>query len=395
MTSYSICLGLLGVLLAHIFTSAEPASNLDYLFIVHDAGESNFVSPLVEKMVKLGKVVCVLALGEPGTTIFESYPELVTPSTLALETAIIDGNDGRNQTLTDRDVEKVLLAFSPVKTAVVSGMVYKMEAQLCTAFLEEGTPRVIGIDDSFAMWDESSILSSDFVEVDTQVINEVYLSANQQVSPCQEANGVTASVTGSPTLSTWRDTAMEGSPAAVRYLLQKEAHLSPSADNVLVMYAGGYGGASYTRSVATFCRAAMTLPPSFLFTFSPHPGYDPAFERAIFERVGCDDRILVAKGLSSALIVAASNASVSQCSTVGGQSLSITVPHVYVGPLEDSCEDVFTNANLIPQVNNAAELAEVLTVTFRREGYYVSEQAVIEAGVPLDGTERAVASLLQ
>ena len=93
--------------------------------------------------------------------------------------------------------------------------------------------------------------------------------------------------------------------------------------------------------------------------------------------------------------MAASNASVSQCSTVGGQSLSISVPHAYVGPREDMCEDVFTSVNLIPQVVDAAQLAEQLTVRFREEGYYVPEVAVVEAGVPLDGADRALASLLQ
>ena len=366
---------------------------MDFLFIVHDAGESNFALPLVDNLLRRDKEVKVLALGEPGIKIYESFAnELVTPTSLGLETSV---NDDRNQTLTEQDVKKVLVALSPVKTAVVSGMVYMMEAQLCTAFFEEGTPRVIGIDDSFAMWDESSILSTDFIKVGKQAINEIFLSAKQQVSPSQKANGVKPSVTGSPTLSTWRKSAMGGSSAATRKLLQRKARLSPSDDNVLVMYAGGYGGTSYVKSVETFCMTAMALPSEYLCLFSPHPGYDPAFEEAIFTRVGCIKQVLVVKEFSSAQIVAASNASVSQCSTVGGQSLSISVPHAYVGPREDMCEDVFTNANLIPQVLDAAQLIEQLTVGFQREDYYVSESAVVEAGVPLDGADRAMASLLQ
>ena len=386
----------LWLMIACVINSGSSGS-VDYLFIVHDAGESNFALPLVDGLLNYhDKMVKVLALGEPGATIYEGYTtELVTPTSLGLETIVVDGNDGRNQTLTEGDLKKILDALSPVTSAVISGMVYNMEAQLCTAFLEAGAPRVIGTDDSFALWDETSILSTDFIEVREQAINEVFLSANQQVSPSQEANGVQPFVTGSPTLSLWRKTAMEGSPAVTRNLLQRMAHLQPSADNVLVMYAGGYGNASYNRSVETFCTTARDLPHEYLPVFSPHPGYSPALEEAIFARVGCADRVLVVKELSSAQVVAASNASLSQCSTVGGQSLSITVPHAYVDPIEEACVDVFTSANLIPVVVNTAQLSEVLTETFRREDYYIAPSDVLGAGVPLDGTERAMASLLQ
>ena len=62
--------------------------------------------------------------------------------------------------------------------------------------------------------------------------------------------------------------------------------------------------------------------------------------------------------------------------------------------LRYACVDVFTNSNLIPQVADAAQLSEVLTETFRLEEYYVAPSEVQEAGVPLDGAERAMASLL-
>ena len=84
---------------------------MDFLFIVHDAGESNFALPLVDNLLRRDKEVKVLALGEPGIKIYESFAnELVTPTSLGLETSV---NDDRNQTLTEQDVkEKVLVALS-------------------------------------------------------------------------------------------------------------------------------------------------------------------------------------------------------------------------------------------------------------------------------------------
>jgi len=376
------CLSMLLLLLLAVTSSGE----CDYLFIVHDAGESNFLLPLVDDLNT--KNVKVLALGEPAISIFGDL--CLTPAELGVDTQIIDGNDGRNQTLKENDVNQILNALSPVHEAVLTGMVFAMQAQLSSAFLEAGSPRVIGVDDSYSLWSDDSILNTDFIAVKRPVLNEIFLSA--YLSKSFAGSGVVPSVTGSPTLSTWRKTAMEGS-FETRQVLQRKAHLEPSSDNVLVLYAGGYGDETYKKSVETFCAVAKELPSHFLSIFSPHPGYSPSFEEMLFRQGGCDSRVLIVTDFTSAQVVAASNASLSQCSTVGGQSLSITVPHAYVGPAEDACEDVFTTAGLIPQVSFTEQLREVLEKKFSEEGYYVSPEDVEKAGVPLDGEERVMRAL--
>ena len=81
--------------------------------------------------------------------------------------------------------------------------------------------------------------------------------------------------------------------------------------------------------------------------------------------------------------MAVSNASTSQCSTIGGQSLSITVPHAYVSK---ACRDIFTDAALIPLTPTSAALTTALNVTFRKEDYWVSPN-LTDAGVPLTATK--------
>ena len=207
-----LCLSMLLLLLLAVTSSGE----CDYLFIVHDAGESNFLLPLVDDFNT--KNVKVLALGEPAISIFGDL--CLTPAELGVDTQIIDGNDGRNQTLKENDVNQILNALSPVHEAVLTGMVFAMQAQLSSAFLEAGSPRVIGVDDSYSLWSDDSILNTDFIAVKRPVLNEIFLSA--YLSKSFAGSGVVPSVTGLPTLSTWRKTAMEGS-FETRQVLQRKS----------------------------------------------------------------------------------------------------------------------------------------------------------------------------
>ncbi len=75
----------------------------------------------------------------------------------------------------------------------------------------------------------------------------------------------------------------------------------------------------------------------------------------------------------------ASNVTLSLCSTAGGQSLSVGVPHAYVIGSSDAshgCRDVFTdgdssNTPLIPNVLDDDALADTIGKVFRKEGYNV------------------------
>ena len=104
-----------------------------------------------------------------------------------------------------------------------------------------------------------------------------------------------------------------------------------------------------------FCACAINMASTssyYKFLFSPHPGYSPLkYEVPRFNRWGCNESVLHVlleeEGFSTAQVVAASNVSLSQCSTVGGQSIAISKPHSFISRSDD-CVDVFTEAELIP-----------------------------------------------
>ena len=79
-----------------------PAWSLGFnIIVVHDAGESNFMKPVLADLLRgHHSDLTVFALGEPAISLFEEdsvFSEvLVTPDTLGLSTVILDGNDGRD-----------------------------------------------------------------------------------------------------------------------------------------------------------------------------------------------------------------------------------------------------------------------------------------------------------
>lgn len=371
--------------LAFVAINLGTKEKTDILFIVHDAGESYMLQPVIDRLLKEKKPLDILTIGEPASTIFESYDTSRTLEDYGVNVTIEDGYD-RTQLLRPHDVESLISAIQPL--VVATGMVYWMQSQLCAAYTRTYSSVCVGVDDAFTLWDEESVPAKAFVE--PGVVDEVFVTANSIAEAI--ADEVTVTTTGSPTLNAWREAARDsGAISAIRHNLYRE-------DPVGVVYAGGYGNASYTASLKEFCDTAAQLGGSarggggFAFAFSPHPGYSPSYEAGLFDSWGCSDvvHIIPLETLDIAHVVAASNVSLSQCSTVGGQSISIGVPHAY---LSLTCEDVFTNAELIPRATSASALSSLLTDTFATEAYAVPPGDVVKAGIPLDATRRMAARL--
>jgi hypothetical protein len=309
---------------------------------------------------------------------------------------IVDGYD-RSQLLSPLDLQRLVQGLGVNTTLVVEGMVYLMQSQVGHALARAYSSYVVGLDDSFALWSEDSISSNAFVEPGW--VDEVFLTAEAQAKTVEcvameNRVDVLPTVTGTPTIDAWAAAARD----TERVLAAREA-LYPNAGpgTIAVVYAGGYGAESYTASLRTFCDVAAALTvgsispdQDYAFSFAPHPGYDPMYEEALFKEWGCESVIAIvweAFGLDTSTAVAASNASTSECSTVGGQSLAIGVPHAYVA-MAAACVDVFTSAELIPTTPSVAQLTTALTETFRDESYHIPPYDVVEAGIPLDAIHR-------
>eukprot|EP00616_Rhizochromulina_sp_CCMP1243_P009286 CAMPEP_0118982202 /NCGR_PEP_ID=MMETSP1173-20130426/32257_1 /TAXON_ID=1034831 /ORGANISM="Rhizochromulina marina cf, Strain CCMP1243" /LENGTH=413 /DNA_ID=CAMNT_0006932673 /DNA_START=70 /DNA_END=1308 /DNA_ORIENTATION=- len=377
----------------------------DVLVVVHDAGESLGLQPPVEALLAAGYVVQALVLGEPATSLYCGSGlgtrglQVLTLPQLGVDVEVLDGNTSRHQLLAPGQVASVVAQLAP--RVLVTGMVYSMQAQIARGFRSDEAVYRVGFDDGFALWSNATLTAREFVEPLTSV-EEVFVTAESIAEGIQalSTGAVVTTVTGSPTLNSWRSVAANQSQLeATRSSIYSQF---PSLDSSLplLVFAGGYGGSDYTASLEVFCNATVRLLHDLAFVFAPHPGYPSDFEASLFDTWGCgtDGNLVVldnGDGSGSACgandawcttadLVCASNGSLSEASTVGGQSLSVGRPHTYVSHFSD----VFTEADLILNSPSVDSLVETLNITFRSQGFYVSPTEFKSAGVPLHASAR-------
>lgn len=393
--------------------AAPCAPNLpafDYLFVAHDAGESLGFKPVMAQLSSVHETSCgVIALGEPATRIFNANFEhesvsrarydmynqmrnvtVMSPLDVGVYTKIIDGDGGRHQELSTSDMMAMSMCIVMKKHGiVVVGMAYKMQSQIARLY-KSMSVYTVAFDDGFGLWDNNSPFSTWFIS-GTPVINEIFVTA-QSISDAIPRTVVTTT-TGSPTLDDWSAIASD----SARISFVRRAIYGNNVKIPTVMFAGGYGS-GYNASLDIYCNVARQLGTAgvMMFSFSPHPGYDPSFESEYFRSHGCPSIIVLEPhlGFTTAEVCAASNVSVSQTSTVGGQSLSVGVPHAYLHSNTTQYDDVFTMTSLIPVCTDDNCFYRLLTYDFANIHYKFDPSRLSNAGVPRDGTNKMKSRLM-
>ena len=342
-------------------STAKPA--LRFLFVVFDAGESNLLFQTVELLAALGETageVAVLALGAPSDAIFAGKPYLHTLASLGIETAVLNGKQdpSRSQKLSAADLRKITARW-PCVQCVVAGMAYALQAQVAAAWPDALT---VGMVDNWACWSDDSLASRLFVQ--PGIARHYLVPSPLQCRGLLAAHPhVVASAVGHPALATWRLAA--GNVSLVRRITRALYGQRPG-----VLLAGGYGE-GHGETLRTFCQTALLIP-DVAFAYAPHPGPGRdglEMDRALIDELGCTGRVRVTwdadeaesersgrpLGIDTKLAAAASFATTSLFSTVGGQSLYIGVPHAYIDGPHPVRENIFSAH--VPILPTAAELA--------------------------------------
>jgi hypothetical protein len=391
------------LLLAQLCRADCTSGAARVLFVCHDAGESLGLLPVARRLAAGGTAVCVLALGQPATTIFAAEPFTVTPAQVGIRTAVIDGDAGRHQTLPPADVARFRAFFATAGAGrglrvVVPGMVYAMQSQLAGAVLHHAGSAVasLAFDDSFALWNAASLPAQLFVnEAAARRNASVVMVTARSVAAAivAQTNGtLLAATTGTPTLGTWHAVAAN---VSLKARVDAAVWRKQGPGVVRAVIVGGYGPGS-KAALAVICAAARQLGGNVSWVFSPHPGYPPAPQAAWFAAWGCGAPLIRSIGVgdlagaadidTSALVVT-SNFSVSQGSTCGGQAIAVGKPHGYVSA---TYHDVFTAAGVIPNVPSARAVVAAVLGPWRRERYSVSPEDVTAVGIPLDALQRVL-----
>ena len=397
--------------------------------------------------------LAILCLGEPSISIYSTYQNAYTPQDIGIVTRILDGDSGRMQLLPESDLSMIFqwIEFNltyDFPTIIIEGTVYAMQSQIGSALKNHpvnnhkynrltSSAYTVGLFDGFALWDANSLTSRQFIQAPAS-IDEIFLTGAPQAQGLLDSypnTSVRLNVTGNPTLTSWHSAHNNVTQQRRIWQTLFPTNFPPKLNDILVVYAGGYGD-GYNNSLKVFCDSVVELsqvgspspsarrvhgtasswydrgstelynklnsddedqPLDYLFAFSPHPGYDPSYEAKLFETWGCAAEVKIISpslNLSTTQVISASNVSLSQCSTTGGQSLSIGIPHAYVTSL-DSCEDMFSSTGLIPISSNVSSLVEAITKRFRRENFHVNQSELEQVGVPLDGLKRMLTRLKQ
>ena len=109
-------------------------NNNTILFVLHDAGESFGLQPVIDQLLKDQQLsLIILCLGEPSTSIYYyNYTDnaIVLSDVGITDIDIVDGNETREQMLSTEDLNTLVDKLHA--TMVICGMVYSMEAQICS-----------------------------------------------------------------------------------------------------------------------------------------------------------------------------------------------------------------------------------------------------------------------
>ena len=119
------------IVLALLDIVCSAGRRTDVLFVVHDAGESLGLQPVIDNLITNSRLTAVtlLTLGSPASTIYEAYPQAVSLSDLGITTDVVDGEEGRLQLLPVTDIDTMLNEMSVA--TITCGMAYAMQAQIC------------------------------------------------------------------------------------------------------------------------------------------------------------------------------------------------------------------------------------------------------------------------
>lgn len=398
-----------------------------YVFIFRDAGETYGLLPLFRK------------LGENATGII--IPHGTAPSDLSLEPHVftlanfigpsyVDNLNlsFRETKLSDTNVSTILSKFRSLD-ALVLGCVSAPQLQIALAAqIQNPKIRIMGFDDGtgLAEWDNNTssdvnwgsntalaqgLLTQLWVccsMIARQASTSIFAARGIQKRLQRKFSPTLITITGSPALSTtWPSevaSALIENPRTLIDLRRQLLRGSNVHNHIMIHFFGGYDDPDsitheYANSVKMLARATPTLISTLTkaghnatLTFSPHPGrYNGSLETKIFEEEGAAGMLRVVTNISSALLAAVSNATISHFSTCGLQSLFLGTPHVFFSTQTAEVWNNVASASGLIRIaaNDKALVSNVLSSGFKFDIHRLDME-----GIPRNATARMLKELL-
>ena len=267
------------------------------------------------------------------------------------------------------------------KCICISGLVSQSQIDIIRAFKRSFVNiETIGYSDGFNNW-ENNTWADRAMKTDIEgrsIFDRLWLNAKSikdeartSLQKIKTTKKLSIQVVGDTSFLQWQSATLENASyyREVRNYMYS-SKMRGSANCFGVLYFGGYGE-GYYESVEIFANAVRNISDhqharvatdydttKFCFAFVAHPGisFNTKKEERIFKKVGASVKILSRSKYPTPLYAKASNATLSQGSSCGPQSVSIGIPSLFT----QSSNNIFQSSGYIPVAPNATSLEKWL-----------------------------------
>ena len=408
-------------------TTGDNRSCGTIVFLFRDAGEYYSLLPLLKYFRSHNASVLGIVIdgGTAPSGATKNKQDVVLLSEFIPE---VEKGLARNETFKYGEQLAQLLAGDQIsgrnhgKCICISGLVSQSQIDIVRAFKTTFVNiETIGYSDGFNNWASNTwadIAMKTAIE-DRSVFDRLWLNAKsikdeakKSLEKLKTTKNLRIQVVGDTSFLQWQSATLENASfyREVRNYMYS-SKLRSSTNCFGVLYFGGYGE-GYYESVEVFANAVRNVsdqqharvatgydPTVFCFAFVAHPGisFNTKKEESIFKKFGASVKILSRSKYATPFYAKASNATLSQGSSCGPQSISIGIPSLFT----QSSNNIFQSSGFIPVASNATSLEKwLLKMRFTHGGLPGNMNcsnpglAVLhKLGIPQNPLERCVKDL--
>ena len=294
----------------------------EILFYLQDAGETNALLPVAEKLIEEGIDVEIL-LGGLAQSIVKDKGTPISAFGIPVEP-----NWTRTDHLPEEVIQTIAIHYRP--KVFISGVAFAVEGQLYDAFNSRGV-------NTIAFWDNFSAQGEDlYFSVARQVQEKakaLWVPTAQVAAAMAARSSVT--VVGHPSLQKWAREANRVDKQAIR------DRLDLSSDERVAVFVGGYGPL-YEAAFKLFLDFASQVDDLTIF-IQPHPKFGGTFELAKLSNNEKRPIRVLKNEVSTIEAVAMADFVFCHQSTVGFQAQFIGKPVTYFIPYEQQAPSFALN----------------------------------------------------
>ena len=306
-----------------MFSPTPPGNNASVTFVLHDAGETKALLPVMQRLEQSGTPYSILATST-ARKLLGAHPRLAP-----LPQDVAEIARTRPDLLA---IARQKLDAATRSACVVTGLISEFQEQWADWFAKSGR-RVIGYYDGFN-YEQGRNRAENFIGKLSAMITP---SRDTAQFYQQRFFGIPVLALGQPTLETIAATVAQ---PTLRQQLTQQLQLNPTQRTLL--FVGG-GPPHYEEAFRVFCQTASQLQNVNLL-LSLHPKADGVMEQQVLQEYGLTDRVrLVPRNITTDQVFSVADIVVSQDSTMNIPAVLLGKKGFFVGPAANRSDTVTFN----------------------------------------------------